>query len=129
MITAMDSETGRPPRQGRPVVADRLTRVSDLGVGGAMLWFSLLVLLPVAAIVITAADKGWSAFRAALTNEQAAAAIRLTVTNAIVVTAVNVVMSTPIAWGLELDPEDEERSPRNKTPHPNPSPGAQPTAT
>ena len=33
-----------------------------LGLGVAMIWFSLLVLIPLAAIVVTAAGGGWSTF-------------------------------------------------------------------
>ena len=44
-----------------------------------MLWFSLLVLIPLAAVVVTAADGGWAGFWHTITNEQTAAAIRLTV--------------------------------------------------
>jgi len=68
-----------------------------------MLWFSLLVLIPLLAVVVTAADGGWETFRAALTNEQTAAAIRLTVGMALLVTAINVVMGTLIAWVLVRD--------------------------
>ena len=68
-----------------------------------MLWFSLLVLIPLAAVVVTAADGGWSAFWRTITNEQTAAAIRLTVGQALLVTVVNVVMGTLIAWVLVRD--------------------------
>jgi sulfate transport system permease protein len=68
-----------------------------------MLWFSVLVLIPLAAVVVTAADGGWSAFWRAVSNEQTAAAIRLTVGQACLVTAVNVVMGTLIAWVLVRD--------------------------
>jgi sulfate transport system permease protein len=69
----------------------------------AMLWFSLLVLIPLTAIVITASDGGWSEFWDSVTAEQTAAAIRLTVGTAIAVTLVNVVMGTLIAWVLVRD--------------------------
>ena len=45
-----------PAGPGRPA----LTRVSGLGLGVAMLWFSLLVLIPLTAVVVTAAEGGWS---------------------------------------------------------------------
>ncbi|MEA2901680.1 MAG: sulfate/thiosulfate transport system permease protein [Actinomycetota bacterium] len=90
-------------RKRRPVRAGGLTRVSGLGLGVAMLWFSLLVLIPLAAVVVTAADGGWSAFWHTITNDQTAAAIRLTVGFALLVTAVNVVMGTLIAWVLVRD--------------------------
>jgi sulfate/thiosulfate transport system permease protein len=81
----------------------RLTRVSGLGLGVAMLWFSLLVLIPLTAVVATAAGGGWAGFWQAVTNEQTAAAIRLTVGTALLVTVVNVVMGTLIAWVLVRD--------------------------
>lgn len=68
-----------------------------------MVWFSLLVLLPLCAVVVTASEGGWSAFWRTITNEQTAAAIRLTVGQALLVTLVNVVMGTLIAWVLVRD--------------------------
>jgi sulfate transport system permease protein len=68
-----------------------------------MLWFSLLVMIPLAAVVATAAEGGWSQAWSTITNEQTAAAIRLTVGTALAVTAVNVVMGTLIAWVLVRD--------------------------
>ncbi|WP_155375227.1 sulfate ABC transporter permease subunit CysT [Catellatospora vulcania] len=88
----------RPVRSGRP-----LTRVSGLGLGVAMLWFSLLVLIPLAAVVVTASAGGWSSYWQAVTNEQTAAAIELTVGTAFLVTLLNIVMGTMIAWVLVRD--------------------------
>jgi sulfate transport system permease protein len=94
-----------PGRAGRTRLAlpGRLTRVSGLGLGVTLIWFSLLVLIPLAAVVATAAEGGWSAFWKAVTNEQTAAAIRLTVGQALLVTAINIVMGTLIAWVLVRD--------------------------
>ena len=69
----------------------------------ALLWFSLLVLIPLAAVVATSVAGGWENFAAALTNEQTMAAVRLTVTQSVVVTVVNVFMGTTIAWVLVRD--------------------------
>ncbi len=68
-----------------------------------MLWFSLLVLIPLCAVIVTASEGGWAGFWTAVTNEQTFAAIRLTVTQAALVTLVNVVMGTLIAWVLVRD--------------------------
>jgi sulfate transport system permease protein len=68
-----------------------------------MLWFSLLVLIPLAAVVVASTDGGWSTFWNSITNEQTAAAIRLTVTAAALVTVVNIFMGTLIAWVLVRD--------------------------
>ena len=87
----------------RPGRAGGLTRTSGIGLGIAMSWFSLLVLIPLAAVVAAAAEGGWAGFWTTITNEQTAAAIRLTVGHAALVTAVNVVMGTLIAWVLVRD--------------------------
>lgn len=83
--------------------ATTLGRGSAIGLGVAMMWFSLLVLIPLAAVVAQTAAGGWGAFWTTITNEQTAAAIRLTVTQAALVTALNVVMGTIIAWVLVRD--------------------------
>jgi sulfate transport system permease protein len=68
-----------------------------------MVWFSLLVLIPLAAIVATAGDGGWHGYVDTLTNSQSWAAIKLTVGQSLLVTGVNVVMGTMIAWVLVRD--------------------------
>ncbi len=80
-----------------------LDRTSGVGLGIAMTWFSLLVLIPLSAVVFTAAGGGWDLFWRTVTGEQTAAAIRLTVGQAALVTVVNVVMGTLIAWVLVRD--------------------------
>ncbi len=88
---------------GRSVRAAPLTWASGLGLGVAMLWFSLLVLIPLAAVAVTASEGGWSGVWRTVTNEQTSASIRLTVGTAVVVALVNVVMGTAIAWVLVRD--------------------------
>jgi sulfate transport system permease protein len=68
-----------------------------------MMWFSFLVLIPLAAIVGVAAAGGWSEFVSVITDEQTFAAIQLTVLSAFKVTLFNVVMGTVIAWVLVRD--------------------------
>ena len=84
-------------------VAIPLTRSAGLGLGLALIWFSLLVLIPLTAILVQASEGGWPAYLAALTSEQTLAALQLTVGHALLVTAVNVVMGTTIAWVLVRD--------------------------
>ncbi len=67
------------------------------------MWFSLLVLIPLAAIVATAGEGGWHGYVDTLTNSQSWAAIKLTVGQSLLVTALNVVMGTLIAWVLVRD--------------------------
>ena len=92
-----------PARASRSTSTGRLSRAAGLGLGVSMLWISLLVLLPLTAVVVTASEAGWSGFWDQVTTEQTLAAIRLTVTSALAVTAVNVVMGTVIAWVLVRD--------------------------
>jgi sulfate transport system permease protein len=68
-----------------------------------MLWFSLLVLIPLTAVVVTAAEGGWTTYYDVLTNPQTWAAVTLTVQQALLVTAINIVMGTVIAWVLVRD--------------------------
>lgn len=111
-MTSATLVPGRPARERRSARAGRrLTRASGLGLGVAMLWFSLLVLIPLTAVVVTASDGGWGEFWSAVTNEQTAAAIRLTVGTAFLVTLVNIVMGTMIAWVLVRDSQFVGRRP------------------
>ena len=103
-MSAVTAALDRPARERRAATgAGRLTPASGVGLGVAMLWFSLLVLLPLSAVVAAATEGGWSAFWRAVTTPQTAAAIRLTVGMAFAVTVVNVVMGTLIAWVLVRD--------------------------
>ena len=80
-----------------------LTRGSGLALGVSVLWFSLLVLIPLAVVVLASTSLGWSGFWNTLTNPQTLAAIRLTLVQAVAVTALNVVIGTVIAWVLVRD--------------------------
>ena len=91
------------PRGGRRRTSTSLTRASGLGLGIALLWFSLLVLIPLTAVLVQASSGGWTAYLEALTSAQTSAALGLTVSQALAVTAVNVVMGTTIAWVLVRD--------------------------
>lgn len=98
---------GEAPPQPRPLRRARrlttLTPASGLGLGIAVLWLSLLVLIPLSAVVVEASAGGWSEFWSTITNVQTAAAIRVTLMQAFLVTVVNVVMGTLIAWVLVRD--------------------------
>ena len=90
-------------RRRRPRSATSLTRSSGLGLGIALTWFSLLVLIPLGLIVIQSADGGWHTFHDTITSPQTASALRLTVVQSFYVTIVNVVFGTLIAWVLVRD--------------------------
>jgi sulfate/thiosulfate transport system permease protein len=103
MTSAVLSQDTRAVGRGRPGVRWTLSAGSSLGLGIAMLWFSLLVLIPLGAIVVTAGGDGWHGYVDTLTNPQSWAAIKLTVGQSLLVTAVNVVTGTSIAWVLVRD--------------------------
>ena len=94
---------GRRLRGVRAAPRSTLTRGAGISLGLAMIWFSLLVLLPLAAIVAAAAEGGWSNYLDVLQDDQTWAAVTLTVTQAALVTLVNVVLGTVIAWVLVRD--------------------------
>jgi sulfate transport system permease protein len=94
---------GGAARRRRSSRAGSLSPTSGLGLGVAMLWFSLLVLIPLAMVVATAAAKGVGGFLDVITESQTLAAVRLTVLEALLVTAMNVLMGTMIAWVLVRD--------------------------
>ena len=73
------------------------------GVGLATLWLSLLVLIPLGAVVWRAQEDGLASFWDAATAPEAAAAIRLTVASALIVAVINAVLGTLIAWVLVRD--------------------------
>jgi sulfate transport system permease protein len=102
---AVTTGGGRRDRQSLPRAkrATSLTPISGLGLGIALTWFSLLVLIPLTAVLVQASTGGWSAYWDALTSPQTLAALKLTVGQAVLVTAVNIVMGTVIAWVLVRD--------------------------
>ena len=93
----------RPRRARRTAPRNTLTPGAGLGLGISMIWFSLLVLIPLSAVVAAASAGGWDGYLRVLQNDQTWAAIKLTVTQSLVVTAINIVMGTVIAWVLVRD--------------------------
>jgi sulfate transport system permease protein len=71
--------------------------------GIAVLYMSIIVLIPLAALTAGAFEEGWSGFWSAITNEQAWYAVRLTLIVSAIVTVINAVMGTLIAWVLVRD--------------------------
>jgi len=81
----------------------RLGRWSGLTLGVAMLWMSILVLLPLLAVLVTAAAAGPAEFIATVSSPAVSASIRLTVATAAAATVVNTIMGTLVAWVLVRD--------------------------
>jgi sulfate transport system permease protein len=88
----------------RGIPARRGFRVgTGLGLGTAVLYLSLIVLIPLAAVVWTSTDGGWDGFWTAVNRPDSWSALKLTVAAAAVVALVNMVMGTVIAWVLVRD--------------------------
>ncbi|MFC7450740.1 sulfate ABC transporter permease subunit CysT [Rhodococcus daqingensis] len=77
--------------------------VGPLGIGVAMLWLSVIVLLPLAALTVTSFEDGIAGFWEAVTSPVALASLRVTVMVSAIVALINVVMGTLIAWVLVRD--------------------------
>jgi sulfate/thiosulfate transport system permease protein len=71
--------------------------------GVVTLWLSIMVLLPIAALVESSLTEGIGSFLDAISGAQAVAALRLTLIASLVVTAINVVAGTIIAWVMVRD--------------------------
>jgi sulfate/thiosulfate transport system permease protein len=91
----------RPRRGAARSVGSAIVRSS--GPGAAVVYLSLLVLIPIAAVATQAFDGGWSTFWSAVRSPESWAALQLTLLSAAIVVAVNVVAGTTIAWVLVRD--------------------------
>jgi sulfate transport system permease protein len=77
--------------------------ISGPTLGVLVIWMSLLVLLPLTAVVGKAFSSGGGAFWSAISNREVRDALILTVGLAVGVAVVNAVMGTLIAWVLVRD--------------------------
>jgi sulfate transport system permease protein len=93
-----------PPVSAVPRAGIRLPGLgAGLGRGMVVLYLSLMVMLPLAAVVDESLSNGLDAFWNAVTGEQAMAALKLTVICSLIVVAINAVFGTIIAWVLVRD--------------------------
>src|SRR3954454_1504135 len=106
MSLLQEVDKASPPpaaRRGRRPAPGQLTRTAALGLGVGVLWLSIIVLLPIAAILAKSLEGGLGQFWANVTDPEALATIRLTVGASLLVTLVNAVIGTLIAWVLVRD--------------------------
>ena len=76
---------------------------TSLRVGVAVVWLSIIVLLPLAAIAWQSVGGGWDAFWLAVTSNAALESFRVTLTISAGVTVVNMFFGLLIAWVLVRD--------------------------
>jgi len=74
-----------------------------LGLGISVLWLSLIVLLPLAAVVAKSTEGGWDTFWHAVSSRQAVDALKFTMWISLATAAINAVMGTLVAWVLVRD--------------------------
>ena len=98
-MASADTAVVRTPRAGLkiPLGGAALSR------GIVTLWISVIVLIPLAAVVSRGFDQGLAHFWDAIRDPEAVAAIRLTLISSLIVVAINAVMGTLIAWMLVRD--------------------------
>jgi len=98
-MASADTAVARPPRAGLrvPLGGEALSR------GIATMWISVIVLIPLAAVVTRGFDQGLGHFWDAISDPEAVAAIKLTLIASLIVVAINAVMGTLIAWVLVRD--------------------------
>ena len=91
--------------QARPVPGPTASnkRGNPLNRGVAIGYLSLIVLIPLAAVIWRSTDNGFEGFMQAISNPQALAALRLTLLASLAVVTINVVTGTLIAWVLVRD--------------------------
>ncbi|MFC9966541.1 sulfate ABC transporter permease subunit CysT [Nocardia ignorata] len=98
----MEPKATKPP--GRRWSWLRVTgSVGPLAIATAVLWLSVIVLLPLAALTVSSFERGWSGFWAAITAPTALDSLRVTIGVSVIVAVLNVVMGTLIAWVLVRD--------------------------
>src|SRR3954469_5887064 len=98
-MASVDTAVARPPRAGfrSPLGGAALAR------GTVTIWLSVIVLIPLAAVVAKSMEGGLGAFWDAISTPEAQAAIKLTVVCSLIVVVINAVMGTIIAWVLVRD--------------------------
>jgi len=99
----VSATTVTPSRRSSARRAARRSPTGALGFGVATLWLSIIVLLPLAAVVAHGFDGGLSTFWDAITARQAWYALRFTVIVSLLTALVNSIAGTLIAWVLVRD--------------------------
>ena len=99
------TETAQPlasaAARHRRQAGDRVGTALSLGLVTTFL--SVMVVLPIAALIVSSSEEGWSGFWDAISQPQAVAALKLTLVTSLAVSVVNAVLGTITAWVLIRD--------------------------
>ncbi|MHA0288063.1 sulfate ABC transporter permease subunit CysT [Mycobacterium sp. C3-094] len=99
----MTAIAAAPPAPPAPRRGRNRHGSTSLRVGAATLWLSVIVLLPLAAIVWQSATGGWRAFWLAITSNAAIESFRVTLVTSVGVTLINALFGLIVAWVLTRD--------------------------
>ena len=83
-----------------PIRAKRVLPGFTLSLGTTLLYMTIIVLVPVLALILKGAEIGPARFWAIISSQRALAAFRLTITAALIATAINAVYGLLMAWVL-----------------------------
>ena len=95
--------SGRPGSASGAKAGRRFPLGLALGGGLTVTYLSLIVLIPLAAVVYSGTSDGWSSFWNSVSRPDAWSALKLTVIASLIVALVNMVLGTLIAWVLVRD--------------------------
>jgi sulfate transport system permease protein len=89
--------------RGRRIARSRLSPGAAVNGGLVVLYLSVIVLIPLTAVVYRSTEDGWAEFWHQVHAPQAWASLKLTVVMSLLVALINLVMGTLIAWVLVRD--------------------------
>nr|WP_296772147.1 sulfate ABC transporter permease subunit CysT [Rhodococcus sp. (in: high G+C Gram-positive bacteria)] len=101
--TSIGTESGSRPSPSKGRKFRGPGSVGPFGLGVAVLWLSVIVLLPLAALTVKSFDDGIGGFWDAVTAPRAIATFRVTLEVSIAAAVVNLFLGTLIAWVLVRD--------------------------
>jgi sulfate transport system permease protein len=104
-----DSASVITPGDPAPGVLRGRYGTTSLRVGAASIWLSVIVLLPLAAIVWQSVGGGWTAFWQAVTSNAAVDSFGVTLSISAGVTVINLVFGLMVAWVLTRDEFPDKR--------------------
>jgi sulfate transport system permease protein len=87
----------------RPIKLQSERATTALSLGLVTTYLSLIVGLPIAALIFESTNGGWEGFWEVVTSPEAIAALKLTLTTSIAVALINAVLGTITAWVLVRD--------------------------
>lgn len=99
-MSSSASQVAVPPKR---VSLPRFGGGATAAKGFVLLYLSVIVLIPIAALVVASTDGGWDAFWTAVSNPQAVATFKLTLLASLAVVVINSISGTIIAWVLVRD--------------------------